>query len=83
MGSIVYDQGVGFRVWAPHAEKVAIVGEFNQWNENSNLLEHEGNGYWYINIPGAKAGQEYKYLIHYQGEHLYRVDPYADRKSVV
>ena len=77
MGSIVYDQGVGFRVWAPHAEKVAIVGEFNQWNENSNLLEHEGNGYWYINIPGAKAGQEYKYLIHYQGERLFRVDPYA------
>lgn len=77
MGSIVHKEGVAFRVWAPHAEAVNIVGEFNQWQEDSHALEHEGNGYWYINMPGAKAGQEYKYLIHYQGERLFRVDPYA------
>ena len=77
MGSIVHTDGVAFRVWAPHAEAVNIVGEFNQWQEDSHVLEHEGNGYWYIDIPGAKAGQEYKYLIHYQGERLFRVDPYA------
>jgi len=77
MGSIVHTDGVAFRVWAPHAEAVNIVGEFNQWQEDSHALEHEGNGYWYINVPGAEAGQEYKYLIHYQGERLFRVDPYA------
>jgi 1,4-alpha-glucan branching enzyme len=77
MGSIVHTDGVAFRVWAPHAESVNIVGEFNHWQEDSHALEHEGNGYWYINVPGAKAGQEYKYLIHYQGERLFRVDPYA------
>lgn len=77
MGSIVYDGGVAFRVWAPHAEKVTIAGDFNQWIEDYHSLDHEGNGYWYIDIPGAKTGQEYKYIIHYQGERLYRVDPYA------
>ena len=77
MGSIVYEGGVAFRVWAPNAEKVGIVGDFNQWDESAHLLEHEENGYWYIDIPTAKAGQEYKYIIHYQGERLYRVDPYA------
>lgn len=77
MGSIVHQDGVAFRVWAPHAEKVEIVGEFNQWNEGSHSLEHEQNGYWYIDVPTAKTGQQYKYILHYQGERLYRVDPYA------
>ncbi|HBO33126.1 MAG TPA: 1,4-alpha-glucan branching protein, partial [Anaerolineaceae bacterium] len=77
MGSIVYDGGAAFRVWAPHAETVGIVGDFNQWTEDSHSLEQEGNGYWYVDVPGAKTGQEYKYIIHFQGERLYRVDPYA------
>ncbi|MEL7636936.1 MAG: alpha-amylase family glycosyl hydrolase [Anaerolineaceae bacterium] len=77
MGAIVYEGGVAFRVWAPHAESLAVTGDFNLWNEGAHPLEHEGNGYWYIDIPGAKAGQEYKFLIYYQGERLYRVDPYA------
>jgi 1,4-alpha-glucan branching enzyme len=77
MGAIVYEGGVAFRVWAPHAESLTVTGDFNLWNEGTHPLEHEGNGYWYIDIPGAKAGQEYKFLIYYQGERLYRVDPYA------
>ncbi len=77
MGSIVYDGGAAFRVWAPYAESVEIVGDFTNWKEGSHHLEHEGEGYWYVEIPGAKAGQEYKYIIDYQGERLYRVDPYA------
>jgi len=77
MGSIVHDDGVAFRVWAPHAEKIDIVGDFNEWKEGSQLLEHEGNGYWYTDVPAARNGQQYKYVIHYQGEKLYRIDPYA------
>lgn len=77
MGSIVYKGGVAFRVWAPNAESVLVLGDFNHWKDSSHTLEHEGSGYWYVNIPGAKAGQQYKYIIHYQGERLYRVDPYA------
>ena len=77
MGSIVHDGGAAFRVWAPHAESVEIVGDFTNWEEGSHYLEHEGEGYWYADLPGAKAGQEYKYIIHYQGKRLYRVDPYA------
>ncbi|MEL7626725.1 MAG: alpha-amylase family glycosyl hydrolase [Anaerolineaceae bacterium] len=76
-GSIVYAGGVAFRVWAPYADAVGIIGEFNQWVEGTHQLENEGTGYWYIDVPGAKAGQEYKYVIQYQGERLYRIDPYA------
>jgi len=77
MGSIVHNNGTAFRVWAPYAESVWITGDFNQWQEGSHLLENEGNGYWYTDIPGAKAGQEYKYFIQYQGSRFYRIDPYA------
>ena len=77
MGSIVHQDGVAFRVWAPHVESVEIVGEFNQWNEGSHTLEHEQNGYWYIDVPTAKTGQQYKYILHYHGERFYRIDPYA------
>ena len=77
MGSIVHDNGTAFRVWAPYAESVWITGDFNQWQEDSHLLENEGNGYWYTDVPGAKAGQEYKYFIQYQGSRFYRIDPYA------
>lgn len=77
MGSIVHDNGTAFRVWAPYAESVWITGDFNQWQEDSHPLENEGNGYWYTDVPGAKAGQEYKYFIQYQGSRFYRIDPYA------
>jgi len=77
MGAIVYGEGTAFRVWAPNAEFIEIVGEFNQWQEGSHPLENEGSGYWYTDVPGAKPGQEYKYVIQYQGERFHRVDPYA------
>lgn len=77
MGSIIHTGGVAFRVWAPNAEAVEVVGDFNQWREGSHLLESEGNGNWYTDIPAAEPGQEYKYIIHYQGNRLYRVDPYS------
>jgi len=57
-------QGVTFRVWAPHAEKVCVTGTFNDWSETSTLLDREENGYWSTDVPGAKAGDEYRYMIH-------------------
>lgn len=77
MGAILQDNGIAFRVWAPNAEQVAVVGDFNAWQEESNLLTQEGNGYWAGQFPEAKVGQEYRYLIKRGTEKLSRLDPYA------
>ncbi len=65
--------GVNFAVWAPNAQAVQVVGEFNNWdggNHYASVLEH--NGIWEIFIPNAKAGDCYKYRV--QGEHGQWVD---------
>jgi len=77
MGAIPTSEGVTFRVWAPHAEKVYVIGSFNGWNETSTPLESEQNGYWSIDVPDAKKGDEYRYLIHGPAGSLSRIDPYA------
>ncbi len=73
--------GCYFDVWAPHASAVAVIGEFNDWNETSHMMsrvEPEGLGVFETFVPGAKEGQLYKYLIYTQdGRKLYKADPYA------
>lgn len=78
MGSIIKKNGVAFRVWAPHAKQVSVVGKFNQWKDNKNPLEPEGNGYWYGFVPKAKAKDEYKYcIVTQEKKKLLKNDPYA------
>ena len=81
MGAIPGAKGVTFRVWAPHAEKVYVTGTFNEWSKTSAPLVKEKNGCWSTDIPDAKVGDEYRYLIHTPAEWnlppLSRVDPYA------
>jgi 1,4-alpha-glucan branching enzyme len=83
MGSIPYDKGVTFRVWAPHAEKVYLIGTFNAWNETATPLVNEKNGYWTADLKDAKAGDEYRYVIHTPADWnlplLSRIDPYAKK----
>jgi 1,4-alpha-glucan branching enzyme len=64
MGSILYPGGTAFRVWAKFATAVYVVGEFNNWSETANPLAKEGNGYWSVDVAGAKEGEQYRYLIH-------------------
>ncbi len=77
MGAIVAEGGVAFRVWAPHADSVAVMGDFNNWRADADPLGSEGNGYWYGFIDGAEAGQEYKYRLTNGDLELFRIDPYA------
>ncbi|HEX8695016.1 MAG TPA: alpha-amylase family glycosyl hydrolase [Longimicrobium sp.] len=77
MGAVLHGEGVSFRVWAPHAEAVSVVGTFNDWNADAHPLAHEGNGYWSADLPGAKAGDEYRFAIRGGGQTLGRIDPYA------
>lgn len=77
MGSILHNHGVFFRVWAPHALKVFVTGEFNEWSDSTHELDQEGNGYWGLNVSSAKACQQYKYILHTDAGNLYKNDPYA------
>jgi len=77
MGAIPHAKGAAFRVWAPHAEEVYVIGSFNDWNETSTPLASEKNGYWSADVSEAKVGNEYRYLIHGPGGSFSRIDPYA------
>jgi 1,4-alpha-glucan branching enzyme len=77
MGAIVTDEGVAFRVWAPHASSVSVKGDFNDWSEDANPLGTEFNGYWYGFVPGATVGQQYKFFLTNGENRFDRVDPYA------
>lgn len=77
MGAIIGPNGVTFRVWAPNANRIFVMGSFNGWNENEYELKHENNGYWAVNVESATEGAEYKYVI-YNGEmKITKNDPYA------
>jgi maltooligosyl trehalose hydrolase (EC 3.2.1.141) len=77
MGAIPNEKGVTFRVWAPHAENVYLIGTFNGWSETSTPLLNERNGYWSKDVSGAKVGDEYRYMIHGPESSFSRIDPYA------
>ena len=76
------ETGVCFDVWAPHADRVYVIGEFNGWNETSHEMhrvEPDTMGVYELFVPGVKAGCMYKYLIIAKdGRHLYKADPYAN-----
>ncbi len=55
--------GVAFVVWAPNARRVSVVGDFNFWDGRRHAMRVRGNGYWEIFVPGARAGNKYKYEI--------------------
>ena len=77
MGAIPHGSGVGFRVWAPHAERVSVIGSFNGWDGEKNPLQAEENGYWYSDVAEAHVGDQYKFLLSTAQGELKRIDPYA------
>jgi 1,4-alpha-glucan branching enzyme len=80
MGAIVTPEGTAFRVWAPNAERVQVIGDFNQWRDSPDASMHEeANGHWYAFIPEARMGQEYRYLVTTNGKTESRIDPRAKK----
>ncbi len=77
MGAIPDDEGTTFRVWAPHAAGVDVVGSFNDWEEGLDSLDREEGGYWSRWVRGAAVGDEYKFVVLTDDDELYRLDPYA------
>jgi 1,4-alpha-glucan branching enzyme len=77
MGSVPYDGGVTFRIWAPNADQVHVTGSFNSWAMSTKPLAHERDGIWSADVPDAKPGDEYKFVIRNGDQTLLRTDPYA------
>ena len=67
-----------FRVWAPHARSVAVMGDFNGWNDSDHPMELLSDGVWETFIPGLKQFDSYKFAVHTtSGRVLAKADPYA------
>jgi len=70
-----------FAVWAPNAERVAVVGDFNGWDGNAHplALRDPDSGIWEGAVPGATAGQRYKYRVtsRLRGYQADKSDPFA------
>lgn len=74
------EKGVYFAVWAPNAQYVSVIGDFNNWDTQANPMEKTGPiGVFEVFIPGVKTGDLYKFfLIGMNGEELYKSDPFAN-----
>jgi 1,4-alpha-glucan branching enzyme len=77
MGTILYNGGAAFRVWAPFADSVSVAGVFNQWSPTASPLASESNGYWSADIPGVLIGHEYLFVIQNGLQQIWRRNPYA------
>ncbi|MBP8593871.1 MAG: 1,4-alpha-glucan branching protein GlgB [Ruminococcus sp.] len=67
-----------FRVWAPNAVSISVVGDFNQWDRSKNTMELIADGVWEANISGLQQFDAYKYSIETKdGRVLLKSDPYA------
>ncbi|MDX1693120.1 MAG: 1,4-alpha-glucan branching protein GlgB [Ketobacteraceae bacterium] len=78
-------EGVRFAVWAPNAERVSVVGSFNQWDGRIHPMRSRGeSGVWELFIPGLEHRQLYKYEIRNRntGEILVKTDPYGFYQEV-
>ncbi len=70
--------GFVFRVWAPNAQKVTVVGDFNYWNGNDLPMHKISQGIWEAWSPHPQVGQCYKYLVTGPlGNTVHKADPYA------
>ncbi len=78
------EDGYNFAVWAPNAETVSVVGDFNGWDPAAHPLEARGSsGIWEGFLPGARAGSHYKYFLRSRldGHQVAKADPYALRSE--
>ena len=73
-------KGIYFAVWAPNAQRVHVVGDFNGWNEYSHELRRLGpGGIHALFVPDLGVGELYKYVITTpDGRKIYKADPYAN-----
>ncbi len=73
--------GCQFAVWAPAAQRVSVIGDFNDWDGRRHPMRCRGaTGIWELFVPGLAAGQAYKYeIVGPHGHLVKKTDPYARR----
>ena len=79
------EKGYFFGVWAPNAAQVYVIGDFNEWKEESNPMVRmeESDGIWTAFIPGVQEGSLYKFLILTpEGRKIYKADPFANYAEI-
>ncbi len=75
---LLAEGGVHFAVWAPNAQSVRVMGEFNGWDPERDQLRRDAGGVWSGVVAGARAGMLYKYrVVGLRGEVLDKADPCA------
>ncbi|MCL2546404.1 MAG: 1,4-alpha-glucan branching protein GlgB [Oscillospiraceae bacterium] len=71
-------KGVRFRVWAPEAQAVSVIGDFNEWSHDTTPMTKISVGVWEAFVPGLQVYDNYKYAVQTQtGEWRRKADPYA------
>ncbi|MBM3774968.1 MAG: 1,4-alpha-glucan branching protein GlgB [Acidobacteria bacterium] len=72
-------RGVRFAVWAPNAETVSVVGDFNRWDSRRHPMRRRDGGVWELFLPGAAEGTAYKYNVRSRLDayQQMKADPYA------
>ena len=78
LGAHLDDGDCVFRVWAPAAVKVWVMGEFNAWNPTEFPMASSDSGIWAVRVSGVVSGQRYRYRIEsVDGQILEKADPVA------
>lgn len=77
LGCRISDTGARFLTFAPNAQKISVIGDFNDWQENPMKKIYDGN-FWELKIRNAKVGMRYKYRIYgADGRCIDHCDPYG------
>ena len=78
LGSFLRGDAAIFRVWAPNAASVSVVGDFNSWEKDANPMKRTDGGIWETEIKGLKRYDTYKYAVTGgDGMTVLKSDPYA------
>jgi 1,4-alpha-glucan branching enzyme len=79
LGAQIGPESVTFRVWAPNAEAISVMGDFNSWDPAAHPMVGSESGVWETTVPGAEKGTIYKYAITPRGggRLLEKADPFA------
>src|SRR5512145_2036254 len=80
LGCHLGSDGARFALWAPNADAVSVVGDFNDWRSDAHPAQPrwDGSGIWQAHAPEAQQGQRYKFRIRTRdGAWLDKADPFA------
>jgi 1,4-alpha-glucan branching enzyme len=79
LGAHLRPGGVDMAVWAPNADRVEVIGDWNGWNGDADLLHPDDSGIWHGTVTNAAVGQAYKYRIRnrHDGSTRDKADPVA------